>query len=214
MSFNYITRQSKIAHKNTWAGLANARLLLRRYVSATQKKLNYQLKINKKETMNKPKQTTFLLILLLISVSIKANTANFDIEIKTLLRLTDAKSVQELASARTQKMHEIMQYFESFKNCEKSFTKLNYLNNNKLEFVKNPQLAKTTWNEFIDNDFRNIINEKLSTLTKDNLKNRYKECSLREDNIQAKINEFEINNMKTNPDLRLDLDFKRDQKFN
>ena len=164
--------------------------------------------------MNKPKQTTFLLILLLISVSIKANTANFDIEIKTLLRLTDAKSVQELASARTQKMHEIMQYFESFKNCEKSFTKLNYLNNNKLEFVKNPQLAKTTWNEFIDNDFRNIINEKLSTLTKDNLKNRYKECSLREDNIQAKINEFEINNMKTNPDLRLDLDFKRDQKFN
>jgi hypothetical protein len=28
-----ITKQLKIAHKKTWAGLANARLLLRRYTS-------------------------------------------------------------------------------------------------------------------------------------------------------------------------------------
>ncbi len=160
--------------------------------------------------MNKSNETISILTTLLICGSISANTANLDESTKILLKLTNAKSAQELVTSRTQKMHEVMQYFDTYTKCETTFTKLNYFYNNKEEFVKNPELAKNSWNNFIDNKLSNQVNEKLSTLTKSNLKNRTKECTQKEEDINIKVNEFDVNLRKKDPNFKgLKLQFNK-----
>ncbi len=164
--------------------------------------------------MNKPNQITSLLISLLICGAVKADTSNLDVSTNILLKLSGAKSVEELMNHRTQNMHEVMQYFEYYRKCETSFAKTSFLLAEMEGFAKKPKLAKSIWNKFIDNELNNQITEKLSTLTNDNLLDKAKECKLRKRKINRKLKEEENKMMELYPNIRLDLDFKRDRKLN
>ena len=144
------------------------------------KKQKYKKPINTYPVQTLSKQTPTL------SKPIKVDTSNLNVNAKTLLRITGAKSVDELNNPN-EEVHGIRIYYKHYKRCVIEQAKASYVYNKRDEFTTNHKLTKTEWNEFI----KEQLNEKLNTLTKDNLLERSKECKLEIEKIITQLYKFD-----------------------
>ena len=127
-----------------------------------------------------------------------------------LLKLTNAKSIDELMTARTAEMHKTLQYYDAYEKCERSLSVITYLFNNVERFKTDTKLAQTSWNEFADKKLRNLVENKLNALTKDNLKDKYKECKNSKKKKGLELKKLERRLIKDNPNFRgFNLDISR-----
>ncbi len=136
--------------------------------------------------MTKSNKVIAVLITFFISMSVLADTSNLNLDAKTLLRITGAKSVNELNNPN-EEVHGIRIYYKHYRRCVIEQAKASYVYNKRDEFNTNRKLTKTEWNEFI----KEQLKEKLNTLTKDNLLVRYPECELEVKRIIAQLYEFD-----------------------
>jgi len=136
--------------------------------------------------MIKSNQVIALIVTFFIGVSAIADTPKLNLDAKTLLRITGAKSVDELNNPN-EEVHGIRIYYKHYKRCLIEQAKANYVYNKRKEFNANRKLTKTEWNGFI----KEQLVEKLDTLTKDNLLERHRDCKLEVEKIIAQLYEFD-----------------------